>query len=48
MFDSISVSDAGTYVCRARNNAGSSEAKAEVIVNGTLCAPDIYELCLFI
>ena len=33
-FNSISESDAGTYVCRARNNAGDSEARAEVIVNG--------------
>ena len=35
-FTSISESDAGTYVCRARNNAGNSEARAEVIVNGKL------------
>ena len=33
-FNSISENDAGTYVCRARNNAGDSEARAEVIVNG--------------
>ena len=33
-FTSISESDAGTYICRARNNAGNSEARAEVIVNG--------------
>ena len=33
-FNSISESDAGTYVCRARNNAGDSEARAEVLVNG--------------
>ena len=33
-FTSISESDAGTYICRARNNAGDSEARAEVIVNG--------------
>ena len=35
-FTSISEGDAGTYVCRARNNAGNSEARAEVIVNGKI------------
>merc|ERR1719334_2928286 len=33
-FRNIAVSDAGRYVCRASNNAGTSQAVAEVIVDG--------------
>jgi hypothetical protein len=33
-FRGIAVSDAGRYVCSARNSVGQAEAVAEVIVNG--------------
>ena len=46
-FNSISENDAGTYVCRARNNAGDSEARAEVIVNGETIGKIIMRLILF-
>ena len=45
-FNSISENDAGTYVCRARNNAGDSEARAEVIVNGKTIGKIIMSLNL--
>ena len=45
-FNSISKNDAGTYVCRARNNAGDSEARAEVIVNGKTIGKIIMSLNL--
>ena len=47
-FNSISENDAGTYVCRARNNAGDSEARAEVIVNGKTIGKIIMTLNLMI
>ena len=47
-FNSISENDAGTYVCRARNNAGDSEARAEVIVNGKTIGKIIMSLTYFI
>ena len=47
-FNSISENDAGTYVCRARNNAGDSEARAEVIVNGETIGKIIMSLNLMI
>jgi len=34
-FRGIAVSDAGRYICSARNSVGQAEAVAEVIVNGT-------------
>jgi hypothetical protein len=33
-FRGIAVSDAGRYLCRARNSAGEAEAVAEVVVSG--------------
>jgi hypothetical protein len=33
-FHGIAVSDAGRYICLARNSAGEAEAAAEVLVNG--------------
>jgi hypothetical protein len=33
-FHGIAVSDAGRYICLARNSAGDAEAAAEVLVNG--------------
>jgi hypothetical protein len=33
-FHGIAVSDAGRYLCRARNSAGEAEAVAEVVVSG--------------
>ena len=35
-FTAIAVSDAGRYVCTARNAAGTARATAEVIVHGEL------------
>lgn len=34
-FHGITYSDAGKYVCKASNEAGTAEAVAEVLVNGT-------------
>lgn len=34
-FHGITYSDAGKYVCTAKNDAGTAEAVAEVLVNGT-------------
>lgn len=33
-FHGITYSDAGKYVCKATNRAGTAEAVAEVLVNG--------------
>lgn len=33
-FHGIAVSDAGRYLCHARNPAGEAEAVAEVVVSG--------------
>lgn len=33
-FHGITYSDAGKYVCKATNDAGTAEAVAEVLVNG--------------
>jgi hypothetical protein len=33
-FRGIAVSDAGRYLCQARNSAGEAEAVAEVVVSG--------------
>lgn len=33
-FHGITYSDAGKYVCKATNGAGTAEAVAEVLVNG--------------
>lgn len=35
-FHGITYSDAGKYVCKATNGAGTAEAVAEVLVNGWL------------
>lgn len=35
-FHGIAYSDAGKYVCKASNDAGTAEAVAEVLVNGGL------------
>jgi hypothetical protein len=35
-FRGIAVSDAGRYLCHARNSAGEADAVAEVVVSGKL------------
>lgn len=35
-FRGITVNDAGRYVCRAQNSAGTAEGVAEVVVKGNL------------
>lgn len=36
-FHGITYADAGKYVCKAMNDAGTAEAVAEVLVSGKLC-----------
>ena len=43
-FRGIAVSDAGRYVCSARNSVGQAEAVAEVIVNGKRLASNEFSI----